>query len=112
MRIARIVNTIPNNHSNETNNDSEPNIAVNPANPSQMAITAFTPPDSGLTNGPVFYTTDGGENWSLLFDVPGNGSQDQTIAYASSSGELYMATLRADTSPLTLNVDRSADPTT
>ncbi|MGC1379789.1 MAG: hypothetical protein WA814_02055 [Candidatus Baltobacteraceae bacterium] len=111
MRIARIVNAVPNNHSNETNNDSEPNIAVNPANPSQMAITAFTPPDSGLTNGPIYYTTDGGENWSLLFDVPGNGSQDQTIAYASSSGELYMATLRADTSPITLNVDRSSDPT-
>ncbi len=111
MRIARIVNAVPNNHSNETNNDSEPNIAVNPANPSQMAITAFTPPDSGLSNGPIYYSTDGGENWSLLFDVPGNGSQDQTIAFASSSNELYMATLRADTSPITLNVDRSADPT-
>jgi hypothetical protein len=112
MRIARIVNAVPNNHSNETNNDSEPNIAVNPANPSQMAITAFTPPDAGLTNGPIYYSTDGGENWSLVFDVPGAGSQDQTIGFASSSNELYMATLRADTSPLTLNVDRSADPTT
>ena len=110
MRIARIVNAVPNDHSNETNNDSEPNIAVNPANPSQMAITAFTPPDAGLTDGPIYYSTDGGENWSLLFDVPGNGSQDQTIGYAAN--ELYMATLRADTSPLTLNVDRSADPTT
>lgn len=112
MRIARIVNAVPNNHSNETNNDSEPNIAVNPANPSQMAITAFTPPDAGLTNGPIYYSTDGGENWSLLFDVPGAGSQDQTIGFASSSDELFMATLRADTSPITLNVDRSADPTT
>ncbi|MGB8910198.1 MAG: hypothetical protein WCC84_15745, partial [Candidatus Cybelea sp.] len=112
MRIARIVNAVPNNHSNETNNDSEPNIAVNPANPSQMAITAFTPPDPGDINGPVYYTTDGGENWALLFDVPGAGSQDQTIGFSSSSNELYMATLRADTATLTLNVDRSADPTT
>lgn len=112
MRIARIVNALPNDHSNETNNDSEPNIAVNPVNPQQMAITAFTPPDSGLTNGPVYYSTDGGENWSLRFDVPGSGSLDQTIAYAPSANELYMATLRADTSPITLNVDRSADPTT
>ncbi len=85
MRIARIVDAVPNDHSNETNNDSEPNIAVNPANPNQMAITAFTPPDSGQTNGPIFYSTDRGENWSLLFDVPGNGSRDQTIAFAPSS---------------------------
>ena len=112
MRIARIVNAVPNDHSNETNNDNEPNIAVNPANPSQMAITAFTPPDAGLLNGPIFYSTDGGENWSLVFDAPGAGSRDQTIGYASSSNELFMATLRADTSPITLNVDRSADPNT
>jgi hypothetical protein len=110
MRIARIVNALPNDHSNETNNDSEPNIAVNPANPSQMVITAFTPPDSGQTNGPVYYSTDGGENWGLKFDAPGAGSLDQTIGYAPTSNELYMATLRADASPLTLNVDRSADP--
>jgi len=111
MRVARIVNAVPNNHSNETNNDSEPNIAVNPSNPNQMAIMAFMSPDPGLTNGPIYYSTDRGENWSLLFDVPGNGSQDQTIGFASSSNELFMATLRADTSPITLNVDRSADPT-
>jgi hypothetical protein len=111
MRIARIVNAVPQNHSNETNNDSEPNIAVNPANPLQMAITAFTPPDAGLINGPIYYSTDGGENWSLLFNVPGNGSRDQTIGFASSSNELFMATLRNDTSPITLNVDRTSDPT-
>ncbi len=109
MRIARIVNAVPNDHSNETNGDSEPNIAVNPANPSQMAITAFTPPDSGLTNSPIYYSTDGGENWSLLFDIAGNGSVDQTIGFASSSNELFIATLRSDT--FALNVDRSADPT-
>ena len=112
MRIARIVNAVPNDHSNEQNNDTEPNIAVNPANPTQMAITAFTPPDAGSTNGPIYFTNDGGENWTLLFDVPGNGSVDQTIGFASASNELYMATLRADTSPLTLNVDRGATPLT
>ena len=111
MRIARIVNAVPNDHSNETNNDSEPNIAVNPANPSQMAITAFTPPDSGLTNSPIYFSTDGGENWSLLFDVPGNGSRDQTISFATTANELYMATLRSDSSPIKLDVDRSNDPT-
>lgn len=112
MRIARIVDAVPANHSNETNNDSEPNIAVNFANPAEMAITSFTPPDPGLTDGPIYYTSDFGENWSLVFDVAGNGSQDQTIGFSPTASELYMATLRADTSTLTLNVDRTAVPAT
>jgi hypothetical protein len=110
MRIIRIVNAVPNDHSNESNGDTEPNIAVNPGNPREMVITAFTPPDSGVTNGPVYFSSDGGENWALRFDVPGNGSVDQTIGFASASNELYMATLRADNQ--NLNVDRSAHPST
>jgi len=86
MRIARIVNALPNDHSNETNNDSEPNIAVNPLNPKQMAITAFTPPDSGLTNGPVYYSTDGGENWTDITHNPGLPSGiDGKIGVTSSA---------------------------
>src|SRR6267142_6893322 len=110
MRIFRIVNAVPQDHSNEANSDSEPNIAVNPGNPREIVITAFTPPDSGLTNGPVFFSTDGGESWGLKFDAPGSGSVDQTIGFANASNEFYMATLRADNT--NLNVDRSGDPST
>jgi hypothetical protein len=109
MRVARIVNAVPEDHSNETNSDSEPNIAVNPANPLEMAITAFTPPDSGDVNSPVYFSSDGGENWSLLFDVAGDGSLDQTISFAGTSNELFMATIRNDTSPLTFDIDSSDD---
>jgi len=37
-----IVNIIPNFLSGETNQDSEPSLAVNPANPLQIAASAFT----------------------------------------------------------------------
>ncbi len=110
MRISRIVNAVPNDHSNETNSDSEPNIAVNPNNPHELVITTFTPPDSGITNGPVFFSTDGGENWSLKFDVPGGMPNDPTVSFATTSNELYMATLRNGGQQL--NVMRSADPST
>jgi hypothetical protein len=110
MRIFRIVNAIPNDHSNESSNDSEPSIAVNPANPHEMAITAFTPPDNGVSNGPVFFSTDGGENWSLRFDVPGGTPNDQSVAFASASSELYMVTL--EDGGTQLDVMRSSDPST
>jgi hypothetical protein len=110
MRIFRVVNAVPNDHSNETNDDAEPSIAVNPANPHEMVITAFTPPDSGVSNGPLYFSTDGGENWSLKFDVPGGMPNDQSISFGTASNELYMAALKNGGQQL--DVMRSADPST
>ena len=112
MRVARIVNAIPNDHSNETNSDSEPNIAVNPDNPLEITLTAFTPPDSGDINSPLYVSSDGGENFSFFFDVPGDGSLDQTISMVSTSNDLFMATIRSDNqSPLNFDVDSADNPT-
>jgi hypothetical protein len=107
MRIFRIVNAIPNDHSNETNFDAEPSIAVNPANPHEMTITAFTPTEGGNPNGPLFYSSDGGENWSLKFDIPGGMPLDQSPCFAKTSNELYLGALRGNNQDL--NVLRSAD---
>ena len=38
-----VVNMIPKANSGETNQDSEPNLAVNPRNPQHIAGSAFTP---------------------------------------------------------------------
>ena len=38
-----IVNMVPVSMSGETNQDSEPNLAVNPANVNNIVATAFTP---------------------------------------------------------------------
>jgi hypothetical protein len=108
MRIIRMVNVVPSDHSNETNDDSEPSVAVNPNNPDQLVVSAFTPPDAGNTDGPIFFSDDGGENWSLRFDLAGGETHDQSPLFARSSNDLYMGTLRGDNGDL--NVLRSDNP--
>lgn len=65
-----VVNMIPQSMSNETNQDSEPNLAVNPANPLQIAGSAFTPDPMGGSNCPIFKSLDGGNIWLLNSIVP------------------------------------------
>lgn len=108
MRVFRIVNVIPNDHSNETNADGEPSIAVNPSNTDEMAVTAFTPTEPGHPNGPLFYSSDGGENWSIKFDIPGGETQDQSPCFGRTSNQFYMGVLRGGTQEL--NVLSTPDP--
>ena len=89
MASFTVVNVVPQSHSDETNQDSEPSIGVNPVNPQQILISAFTPPDAGQTNGPLYASQDGGNSWNLSFIVPGGGPLDQTFAYGGISGEFY-----------------------
>ncbi|HTS28461.1 MAG TPA: choice-of-anchor D domain-containing protein [Bryobacteraceae bacterium] len=92
--LITVVNMIPNLSSGETNQDSEPNLAVNPANPQEMAATAFTPsPNAGSQNSPIYYSKDGGSSWSLLDIIGGTPVRDQTLRFADSSGLLYAGVL-------------------
>ena len=109
MRIMRIVNVIPNDHSNEINPDAEPSIAVNPSNVDEMIITAFTPEEVGNPNAPLFFSTDGGENWSLRFDIPGGETHDQSPSFAKTSAILYISTIAGNGD---FNVLRTSDPNT
>ncbi len=85
-----LVNIIPLASSGETNQDSEPNLAVNPANPLEMVATTFTPsPNLGSPSSPVFHTSDGGQTWSLVDVIPGTPVRDQTTRFATQGGELY-----------------------
>ena len=108
MRTIRIVNVIPNDHSNETNDDAEPSVTVNPNNVDEIVVTAFTPTEGGDTDGPLFLSTDGGENWVLSFDIPGGETHDQSPFWGGTSDQLFMGTLRGDTGDL--NVLRTDDP--
>src|SRR5262245_37755664 len=65
-----VVNMIPRALSGEENQDSEPTIAVNPANPRQIAASAFTPDPAEGPRAPIFVSTDEGETWTLNSIVP------------------------------------------
>lgn len=106
-----VVNMIPNAQSSETRQDSEPNLAVNPANPQQIAGSAFTVNYTGATTtAPIFVTTNGGTTWTANNIVPsGNGSTgDITLRFGGTSNVLYAGTLRGG-SGLTLNILRSTN---
>ncbi len=93
--MLRVVNMIPRSLSGETNQDSEPNLAVNPANVLQMAASAFTPNPAGAGNAPIYITTDGGETWLLSPIVPSQvETADITLRFAATSNNLYSGVLR------------------
>lgn len=72
--MIRITNVVPAANAAETAQDSEPNIAVNPANPSEIVVTAFTPDPLGGTVAPIYRSTDGGNSWALEVIVPSGGA--------------------------------------
>ena len=107
-----VVDMIPQSLSNETFQDSEPNLAVNPANLLEIAGTAFTVDPAGGSNAPIFVSTDGGNTWSLNLILPGVagsfvGTFDITLRFAAS-GLLYLAFLRQPSAGLRLDVMRTA----
>ena len=94
-----IVNMIPKSLSSETNQDSEPTLAVNPANPLQIAASAFTPDPGGGSLAPIYVSTDGGNTWALNSIVPsdsasGSATADITVAFSDSSDVLYAGIIR------------------
>ncbi|HEV8273504.1 MAG TPA: hypothetical protein VGQ04_19455 [Chitinophagaceae bacterium] len=94
--MIKVVNMIPQTLSGETNQDSEPNIAVNPANPLQIAGSAFTPNPLGGVNAPIYISTNGGNTWTLNSIVPsagGLGTGDITLKFTGSSSKLFTSIL-------------------
>ena len=102
-----LVNVIPATLSDETRQDSECSIAVNPVDPRQIALTAFTRDPASSGNAPIFVSTDGGASWALTVCVPGgNLTHDISVRFGGTTGVLYAAVLRADNS--NLNILRAA----
>ncbi len=94
--MIKVINIVPQSLSGETNQDSEPNIAVNPANPLQIAASAFTPAPMGGANAPIYVSTDGGDTWTLNSIVPSAGSigtGDITLKFAGTSSRLFASIL-------------------
>ena len=109
--MIRVVNMMPAALSGESRQDSEPNIAVNPANPTDIVGTAFTPAAGG-SFAPIYVSVDGGLAWSLRNVVPGNGfvgTGDITVGFATRGGMLYAGTLNGTTGHL--QIMRTSGPT-
>jgi hypothetical protein len=106
-----VIDMMPNSRSNETAQDSEPNLTVNPANPQQMAGSAFTiNPTAGATTAPIYISTDGGSTWSFNTIVPGgNTTHDITLRFGGTSNVLYAGIIRADQTIPTVNILRTFD---
>jgi len=109
-QVINVINMVPNSLSNETNQDSEPNLSINPNNPLELVGTAFTPnPTGATTTAPVYISQDGGNTWVLNNIVPsGNGSTGDITVGLSKNNRLYVGTLRGG-SGLTMEILRSSN---
>lgn len=111
---VKVVNLIPASLSGETNQDSEPFLAIQPANPQVMVASAFTPnPISATGNAPVYVSQDGGNTWVLNAIAPAQRMTcDITHAMAAGEnhprGDLHAGTL-ACTSAITLGESETID---
>jgi hypothetical protein len=110
----RVVNMVPFANSAEERQDSEPNLAVNPSNPQQMAGSAFTPDPAGGALAPIYVSTDGGETWTLNLVVPSSdpllGTGDITLRFGTTTNNLYAGILRRPAAVgLRLNILRTAN---
>jgi hypothetical protein len=106
-----LVNMIPRALSGEENQDSEPSIAVNPANPLQIAGSAFTPDPAKGSFAPIFVSSDGGNTWTLNSIVPGannsTGTGDITLKFSPSTNTLYAGILRGNSTTTRLHILRT-----
>jgi hypothetical protein len=104
---VKIVDIIPSIMGGETNQDSEPFLSVDPADPSRMAISAFTPDSAGEVShsAPVFVSFDSGKTWAVKSSLPiAVVTADITHAYAGE-GLLHAAALRLTDTPQGLRPD-------
>src|SRR3989440_809209 len=111
---AKVVDLIPTSLSGETNQDSEPFLAVQAANPQVMVASAFTPnPISSAGNAPVYVSEDAGNTWILSAITPVQRMACD-IPHAMSAGEnhprgdLHAGTLACAAS-ITLDESESDD---
>src|SRR5215467_2932200 len=74
-RAITVTDVIPNAASNETRQNSEPSIAVNPLNSNQMVSGTFG-------GGPFWQSTNGGTTWISFGNLPNN---DKSLAWRQDS---------------------------
>src|SRR5216683_8202459 len=95
-RSVTVVDIIPESLSGESNMNCEPNLTVNPTDPTQIAASARLPEPMGRKMSVVFVSADGGTTWSCRSTVPiDETSPDVTLRFGGLSNTLYVAALPA-----------------
>jgi hypothetical protein len=89
-----LVNMIPRSLSDETEQDSEPSLAVNPRNTNQIVAGAFTPDPLQGSLAPIFISNDSGNTWQLNSIVPSEIQTGDIYVGFGPSGRLYAGILR------------------
>ena len=77
--------------------DSEPSIAVNPKNPKEIAVVAFSGSWGEDIQAPIWKSRDGGASWKKILQIPQPasglwGPGDQKIAF-DADGRIYVTEL-------------------
>lgn len=117
VRDVVVSNTDATLNANDTFGDTEPTIAINPANPNEVVITAFS--GGWGPNAPLWHSTDRGATWTKRFTIPtppgvpimtsGGGlcPCDQVVDYGRG-GRLSITFLVANTN---VHTGTTTDPT-
>lgn len=79
--------------------DTEPSIAVNPANPQEIIIVTFSEPWESQQGAPIWRSTDGGATWTKIRVISqpptgGAGPGDQAVMF-NPTGRLFVAELES-----------------
>jgi hypothetical protein len=119
VNIIKVIDAVVNNtdttlKNTDIFNDGEVSIAINPLNPNEITMSAFS--GSWGVNAPLWHSTDNGSTWTKVFTVPfppgvggtGGCPCDQTLDYGSD-GVLFGVFL-TDT-PDNLYSGSTTDPT-
>jgi len=96
---------IPFSLSGESTQDSEPKPRVNPAKPTDMVGTAFTPAPMGGAFAPIYVTTTAVTPGRSAPSCPGTARSAPatfTVGFATTSGVLYAGTLNGSTGRLNI----------
>jgi hypothetical protein len=100
-QTIKVVNMVPLSRSGEVFQDSEPSLAVNPANTAQIAATSITNDlqFSTVGKGPIYISNSAGLSWAIATIVPGAiGSAlpyyDATLSFGANN-TLYAAILKS-----------------
>jgi hypothetical protein len=94
---ARQVNIATDATDTGNSGDTEPSIAVNPANPNEVVVVSFSGNWTATQMAPVWKSSDGGLTWRRVPQIPQpqaglSGPGDQKVAF-DSTGRLHVAEL-------------------